>query len=163
MLYRCSLRLFLSTAAFRRAVKLLLLILLLVTILLSFNRQCSLILNSIIVVVTTEFHLSWSFSIAAIIGLLLVPPSFLLFLVSAFHLVIRLFRLLSDLLYLFAFDFLLSLGGVTLFLLLLLIVLRCLTLSLLLCLSILFRRQLMMATFSCFIFALSFRLSFAST
>lgn len=154
----CSLRLFLSTAAFRRAVKLLILV---IIILLPFNRQCSLILNNIVLLIVIEFHLSWGFSISIIS--LLRPPSFLLFLVSAFHLVV-LFRLLCDLLFLFSFDLLLSLGGFTLLLLLLLtrrlplsILLR--LLLILLCLSRLFRRLLLMTitTFSSsFIFFIVF-------
>ena len=113
MLCRCSLRLFLSTAAFRRAVKQL--VILIIILLLPFNRHGILILNIVLLIVIIEFHLSRSFSIARITLL----PSFLLFLVCSFHLII-LFRLLCCyLLLIFAFDFLLNLSSVPLFLLLL--------------------------------------------
>lgn len=113
MLCRCSLRLFLSTAAFRRAVKQL--VILIIILLLPFNRHGILILNIVPLIVIIEFHLSRSFSIASITLL----PSFLLFLVCFFHLII-LFRLLCCyLLLIFAFDFLLNLSSVPLILLLL--------------------------------------------
>ena len=108
MLCRCSLRLFLSTAAFRRAVKQL--VILIIILLLPFNRHGILILNIVLLIVIIEFHLSRSFSIASITLL----PSFLLFLVCIFHLII-LFRLLCCyLLLIFAFDFLLNLSSVLL-------------------------------------------------